>query len=331
LASTEGPFIAISSPHARKGTLWQTYRDHFAREADPILVAQAETRLMNPRISERWLARQFALDPAKSAAEYGVSFRADLEMLFTVENVAACTDTARQRPPQHGIVYTAFCDPSGGAGDGFALALAHLHGKQAVLDLLDEVAGRLNPLAIVARFAETLTRYGCFSIYGDAFTANWIVSAFAEHGIEYRLPTKPESEAKMDRSQIYLELLPMVNSRQCVLLNNDRLQRQLCLLERSVTGASGREKVDHPRGMHDDLANAAAGVLVMTMRRGVLTPAYRLQSEAVDSDYDTMTNYDSGGRAYADAGRRFRFSGWAPTLHEDEHLQAYGITEERQL
>ena len=58
------------------------------------------------------------------------------------------------------------------------------------------------------RFAETLVRYGCWTVYGDAYTAGWVVSAFSERGIEYRLPTKRDSDATMDRSQLYLELLP---------------------------------------------------------------------------------------------------------------------------
>jgi hypothetical protein len=41
-----------------------------------------------------------------------------------------------------------------------------------------------------------------------------------------------------------------------VLLDNDRLQRQLLSLERRTR--AGRDAIDHPRGAHDDLANAVA-------------------------------------------------------------------------
>jgi hypothetical protein len=36
---------------------------------------------------------------------------------------------------------------------------------------------------------------------------------------------------------------------------------QLCALERR-TARGGRDSIDHPPGLHDDLANVAAGVLV---------------------------------------------------------------------
>jgi hypothetical protein len=45
------------------------------------------------------------------------------------------------------------------------------------------------------------------------------------------------------------------------LLDNDRLVNQLCALERKVAG-SGRDRIDHAPGSHDDVANSVAGVLV---------------------------------------------------------------------
>jgi hypothetical protein len=45
------------------------------------------------------------------------------------------------------------------------------------------------------------------------------------------------------------------------LLDNRRLATQLLGLERR-TARGGRDSIDHASGAHDDLANAAAGVLV---------------------------------------------------------------------
>ena len=121
----------------------------------------------------------------------------------------------------------------------------------------------------------------------------------------------------------------MVNSRQCVLLHNDRLERQLCLLERRVMGASGRERVDHPRGSHDDLANAAAGALVMARQRGAPLPAYRLQPFAINASDPLASpeeNMRANARAEARAGR-WSGPGWAPRwIGPDDGLQqTHGI------
>ena len=52
-----------------------------------------------------------------------------------------------------------------------------------------------------------------------------------------------------------------MNSREVDLLDNSRLVSQLLGLERR-TARGGRDSIDHAPGAHDDVANAAAGVLV---------------------------------------------------------------------
>src|SRR5262245_29030403 len=42
--------LAISSPYARRGVLWDAYRRHFGRDGDPVLVWQASSRAMNPGV-----------------------------------------------------------------------------------------------------------------------------------------------------------------------------------------------------------------------------------------------------------------------------------------
>jgi hypothetical protein len=176
-----------------------------------------------------------------------------------------------------------------------------------------------------------LRRYGCYTLYGDAYGKEWVAAGFREHGVEYVSPTREGSEAKLSKSELYLELLPMINSRQAILLNNARLERQLCLLERSAMGASGRERVDHPRGSHDDLANACAGVLVMARQRGDLSPHHRLPAYGVGASYNTLASQTENqvalAREEARLGGRFSGPGWQPTLHgdDDRQQQAFGL------
>ena len=49
--------------------------------------------------------------------------------------------------------------------------------------------------------------------------------------------------------------------RTVALVDSEKLRRQFLNLERR-TARGGRDSIDHPRGLHDDLANAVAGVLV---------------------------------------------------------------------
>jgi hypothetical protein len=63
------------------------------------------------------------------------------------------------------------------------------------------------------------------------------------------------------KNQIYLGLLPLINSKAVRLLDHERMWMQLVSLERS-TKARGQDRIDHPRHGHDDIANAVAGALV---------------------------------------------------------------------
>ena len=54
LLTTKGMLVALSSPYARKGALWSTYKKQFGPDGDPaILVAQGTSRDFNPGISRR--------------------------------------------------------------------------------------------------------------------------------------------------------------------------------------------------------------------------------------------------------------------------------------
>ena len=63
------------------------------------------------------------------------------------------------------------------------------------------------------------------------------------------------------KSELYRDLLPIINSGAVDLLEHDRLVMQLTSLERR-TSRGGRDSIDHAPGAHDDVLNAVAGALV---------------------------------------------------------------------
>ena len=117
LATTQGPLIAISSPYARRGALWDTYKKHHGPEGDPtILVAQGATRDFNPELPQSIIDKAMDRDPAAAAAEYMAQFRTDVEGFITREAVEDCvTLGVRERPTERKHSYVCFVDPSGGA------------------------------------------------------------------------------------------------------------------------------------------------------------------------------------------------------------------------
>lgn len=262
--------LAASSPYTRRGALYEAHRRHYAHDGSRVLVWQAATRVMNPTVPQSVIDDAIERDPASAAAEYLAEFRADIEGFLAVEQIRRVTDAGiAERLPvlagstaldrdREGHVYSAFCDPSGGSADSMTLGIAHIEDGQPVLDLLREIRPPFNPQSVVAEFTDTLKRYRIREVSGDRYGGQWVSDSFERHGVRYW----PSSKNKND---LYLALLPLVNAGECRLLDNQRLHNQLTQLERR-TSRTGRDSIDHPPGAHDDLANAAAGAIVLAKR-----------------------------------------------------------------
>jgi hypothetical protein len=259
LATTGGPLIAISSPYARRGEMWAAYNRDYGAAGDPaVLVAQGSTTDLNlsglPALLN-WIKRRYDKDSIAATAEVGAQFRSDLESFVSPEVLDACTDPDFERAHHSGFGYFAFVDPSGGSADSMTMGITHVEGDIAVLDLVRETRPPFNPSVVVGEFCETMKAYGLNRCVGDRYAVQWVVEAFSQCGVTYE-------HSEQTKSEIYGSLLPMLNSGTVALLTHDRLRRQLLSLERS-TGRSARDAIDHPKGQHDDVANAAAGALVL--------------------------------------------------------------------
>ena len=186
--------------------------------------------------------------------------------------MGACIDAGvRERAPERQHSYIAFVDPSGGSSDAMTMAIAHKEAETTVLDVIREHRPPFSPEAVVAEYASVVRRYRCSQCFGDRYAGEWVAEQFRKHGVHYE-------PAERSRSELYLDILPLINSRGVALLDHERLMLQLVSLERtSVRFDGGRDRVDHPKGCHDDVANAAAGALVLAHQQSGLSPAQRLR------------------------------------------------------
>jgi hypothetical protein len=253
--------LCASSPYARRGALWDAWRKHYGRDDDPILVWKAATRVMNPTVGEHVVAAASEQDPASAAAEWLAEFRSDIESFISREAVEACISyDVRERIPMEHTRFYAAVDPSGGSVDSMTLAIGHRQGDVVVVDALRERKPPFSPEDVVADFAELLKSYRVSKVVGDRYAGEWPREQFRKAGISYDLAQKPKSD-------LYRDLLPLVNSRKIDLLDDARLLTQLVSLERRTGRGTGRDSIDHPPGAHDDLCNAVAG-LAATAKRG---------------------------------------------------------------
>jgi hypothetical protein len=209
-----------------------------------------------PTVPQRLVTEALEADPSAAAAEYLAEFRSDIESFVSREAVEACITWGEQeRPYQAGVSYKAFTDPSGGSSDSFTLAIAHRDKDGiGVLDALRDVRPPFSPESVVVEFAALLKSYKVSKVTGDRYAGEWPREQFRKHHIEYL----PSDRAKSD---LYRDALPLLNSKKVRLLGDRKLFSELISLERR-TSRGGRDSIDHPPSAHDDLANAACGVLV---------------------------------------------------------------------
>jgi hypothetical protein len=286
--------IKASSPYARKGVLWDDYRRHYGNDDSPTLVWQASTQVMHPSIDQAFLDAEYADDPARARAEYGATFRTDVETFIAREAVEACVCGDRfEVPPMLTAAYTAFVDPSGGSSDAMTVAIGHREGELAALDVLREFRPPFSPEEVVTEICELLARYRVHTVLGDRYAGMWPRERFAQHGVVYEAAAKPKSD-------LYRDLLPILNGGRCELLDHPRAIAQICSLERR-TARGGKDSIDHPPKMHDDLANAIAGCLTNLIASSEMWSETVSWNEGIFGVNDVIENEEQNYREAAEA------------------------------
>ena len=266
LATTSGPLIIASSPYARRGVLWETHRRHYGPNGDKlILVAQGTSRDFNPSLPQSVVDRALERDRAAASAEYLAQFRTDIESFVSHEVVTACIGDYVEMAPLSKNRYSAFTDPSGGSADSFTMAISHREGDRIFIDAIREVQPPFSPESVIDEFASLCRSYRISKIEGDRYAGEFPRQQFRKRGLEYRCSDKTKSD-------LFRNLLPMLNAGRVTLPKSERLTNQLCGLERRVA-RSGKDSIDHGPGSHDDLANSVAGAADLASGRRDHPPA----------------------------------------------------------
>jgi hypothetical protein len=172
-------------------------------------------------------------------------------------------------------MYVAGVDPSGGGSDAFTLAIVHNEGQDKVVqDVMrgwsSNRSGVVDLAAVCGEIATVIKRYGLYRVSGDHYAARWVSQAFQRVGVFYEPYEK-------DKSAAYRELEPWMAQHRIELLDHPVMLRELRLLEKRHRAGGKPAVIDHPKGGHDDHANAlavAVAVLARTMSPacGVFAP-----------------------------------------------------------
>jgi hypothetical protein len=245
--------IAISTPYSQAGSLYEAHREHYGKDDEHVLIWQADSITMNPTLDQGLIRRELEKDPDSASSEWLATFRSDLSAAFSPESLEACTIKGRDELPASPLIqYQAFVDPSGGKVDSFTVSIGHKENAKAVIDLVKAWFPPFDPGVVTSEMAEVLKGYRVLNVTGDNYGGEWPVASFRTYGIAYERCEKSKSE-------LYLAFVPVTNSGGVELPDDKRLFNELRRLERR-RGRLGKDTIDHPTRLHDDLANSVAGV-----------------------------------------------------------------------
>ena len=103
------------------------------------------------------------------------------------------------------------------------------------------------------QYAELCKQSRVTIVTRDRWGKEWVQSTWRGTGCAY-------VQSSLAKSDIYLEVIPLFFRGRIRLPDHPKLLRKLRLLHLQRHGG-GRQSIDHPRGDHDDFANAVCGVL----------------------------------------------------------------------
>jgi hypothetical protein len=260
--------IKISTPYMRGGVLYEDFKRGFGQDDPDLLVWRASSAVMNPSVSAERLDRESRLDPVRFAREYRAEFSEDLAAFLPTAWIEATVVRGRHElPPFENATYIAAVDPNGGGADAFTLAIVHTERHGATTKVVQDVMkgwsrprdGAVNLEGAVAEIASIVKAFRIDAVVGDRYAKGWVREAFLRHGIRYRdATTRMNGETLvLDRSTAYLEVEPLFAQGHIEILDHPTLIRELRRLERRPQ-PGGKDRIDHPRGLHDDYANALA-------------------------------------------------------------------------
>jgi hypothetical protein len=163
---------------------------------------------------------------------------------------------------------------------------------------LIEIRPPYSPTAAVKQVVGMFKSYGLNYCVGDRYSALWTVEGFGKLGFRYQ-------HSDRDGSAIYSDALPLYTSGRARILDIKRHTSQLAQLERK-TSSTGRDRISHPVGGHDDLATASSLAMVLAAAPAVEAPrpSFGMQTTTGggwNGSYHVGGSGDSAGSIYASA------------------------------
>jgi hypothetical protein len=280
--------IKLTTPWRKSGLAYQEFAQR--AERPELLVWQASTATMTPRIDAAELERERLTDPVYFAREYLAEFASDdLEALIPAGDIQAAIGSWTEQPPRSGVSYYMALDASGlTGGDRFTFGIAET-GTDGTNVVLLRGHRRAPVPQVCDEIADLAKLYGISRIVADQYSFSFLAELMRQRDVTLeQLPFTSRS-----KPEIFFSLKNSLAQATLKIPNHPEVLRELRALE-SLRTSGGAYKIGAPRGQHDDFATVLA-LLAHGAKRSNYEPFFEVFDGRVRYPADPMDiNNDFG-------------------------------------
>ena len=261
--------LKLTTPWVKGGLVYDEF-SHRGERPD-LLVWQASTAYMTPRVSAELLEKERAADPTYFAREYEAQFTDDAEAFLPGADIDfAVRKAVREVPfaePLKGQYFAAIDASSLTGRDRFTFGVGHraTRGTAGVGLSVDLLRGWMRSTVpeVCDEVSALAKAYGIRTITADQHGFHFLRELMKQRGVELeQLPFTTRS-----KPEIFVELKVALAQGRVQLLDHAESVRELRVLESRRT-SGGHFSVAAPRSLHDDYACLLALLAHRSQRGG---------------------------------------------------------------
>lgn len=246
----KGRIVITTSVASKTGIIYDLYDRAQAGELDDFYVTKADTRSLNPKVSQRVIDNAMKRDPEAAEAEYYSNFREPTESFLDADRIDQAVDNGLSEvvKAQAGKTYVMAIDPAT-MRDRYALAVMHAEGDLSILDYAEALKPPVNPARAESLLLSLVERFNPAVIRCDQ--ASTVIRLKSEiPRMEYCAFTRPF------KLQIYGNLKEALNLGRLAIYRHQELIDELKFLQ--IRNSVDISAPKSGRVTHDDLADVTA-------------------------------------------------------------------------
>lgn len=254
--------IKQSTPWQNSGVIFDDFQHRAERE--DVLVWQASTATMTPRIDPRDLERERLADETYFEREYLAQFStSDLEAFFPGQDVVAAVRTWKELAPEPHPYYIASLDASGlTGGDRFTFGIASADESGTTVSVLRGWR-RATVGEVLDEIASLCRQFRIQNVEADQYSYTFLAELLRQRDVKlsqlaFTARSKPE---------LFFDLKNSLSQGKLSLPNHPEMVRELRALE-ALRTSGGNYRIGAPRGQHDDFVTVLA-LLANRIKRSV--------------------------------------------------------------